>query len=160
MALAAKGNVPAAAELAAQLPDDLAGAEARLRIAGLRGQHTAMRDAAARFLSFAPDASGRLLAATALAQSGDLGRASEVCGLIAHDPNVAPRVRADAFALLLQTLADRDCWPDADREWQAFQIFSRDCLEHAGGRVSAWQVRILHHRSTWTRLMLTGEHPR
>jgi tetratricopeptide (TPR) repeat protein len=147
---AATGDGAGAERLAADLPDDAASAEVRLRIAGMRGQLSTMREAAERFLDFAPDASGRLLAATALAKAGQLRRAGEITALIAHDPNSPPRIRADAFATLLQTLADRNQWGDADREWQAFQTFSNQELSGGDGRVSAWQVRIAHHRRDQT----------
>ena len=146
MSMASTGHYIDAERGAAELPDDAASAEVRLRIAGMRGQHTSMKEAANRFLDFAPDAFGRLLAATALATAGELRRAGELTAQIAHDPNSPPRMRADAFATLLQTLADRDLWQDADREWQAFQEFSNQQLDGTDGRVSAWQVRILHHR--------------
>ena len=147
MVLASTGNFVDAERLAAQLPDDAPSAEARLRIAGMRGQHSGMKEAAERFLDFAPDATGRLIAAVALAAAGEVRRAGEITAQIAHDPNAPPRIRADAFATRLQTLADRDRWQDADREWHAFQEFSYNELARIDGRVSAWQVRILHHRS-------------
>jgi hypothetical protein len=146
MSIATSGNFPEAERLAANLPDDAPSAEVRLRIAAMRGQHTGMREAAERFLEFAPDASGRLLAATALAHAGELRRAGEITALIAHDPNSPPRIRADAFATLLQTLADRNRWEDANREWQAFRDFSNQELRGGDERVSAWQVRVFHHR--------------
>jgi hypothetical protein len=147
MVLASTGNFVDAERLAAQLPDDAPSAEARLRIAGMRGQHSGMKEAAERFLDFAPDATGRLIAAVALAAAGEVRRAGEITAQIAHDPNAPPRIRADAFATRLQSLAARDRWQDADREWQAFQEFSYNELARIDGRVSAWQVRILHHRS-------------
>lgn len=145
MAMASTGDFVEAERGADGLPDDASSAEVRLRIAGMRGQHSKMREAAERFLEFAPDAFGRLLAATALATAGELRRAGELTAQIAHDPNSPPRMRADAFATLLQTLADRNQWSDADREWQVFQNFSNRELRD-DSRVSAWQVRILHHR--------------
>ena len=147
MVLASKGDFLQAERLVARLPDNVASAEVRLRIAGMRGQHSGMREAAERFLDFGPDATGRLIAAAALAAAGELRRAGEITAQIAHDPNAPPRVRADAFVTLLQTLADRDKWNGADREWQAFQEFCNNELGGRDGRVSAWQVRVLHHRS-------------
>jgi hypothetical protein len=50
--------------------------------------------------------------------------------------------------MLLRTLADRDEWRDAHREWLAFRDFSLKYLPGGDERVSAWQVRILNHRQT------------
>ena len=73
--LATTGNFLDAERLAADLPDDARSASVRLRIAGMRGQYTGMKEAAERLLDFAPDATGRLMAAGALAKAGELRRA-------------------------------------------------------------------------------------
>lgn len=51
-----RGNLVDAERPAAQLSDDAPSAEMRLRIARMRGQHSGMKEAAERFLDFAPDA--------------------------------------------------------------------------------------------------------
>jgi tetratricopeptide (TPR) repeat protein len=146
MSIACAGDVVEAERRAADLPNDAASAESRLRIAQMGGRPDAIRKAAKRLLDVAPDASCRLLAATTLAGAGDWKRAGEIATLIAHDPESPPRVRADAFVTLLRTLADQGLWEDADREWQAFRDLSTQALRAGDGRVSAWQARILHHR--------------
>jgi len=145
LAVAAGGNALRAEALAADLPQEPWAAELRLRAAGARGNHSLLREAAAAFLSFSPDASGRLLAGLAFATAEDLVRAGEVLAGVAHDVNAPPRVRTDAFAVLLRTLADRREWPQATREWSAWQRLSQRDLSAPDERVSAWQVRIAHH---------------
>jgi hypothetical protein len=133
-----------AEELAAGLPDEAWAAELRLRVACERGNHRLITQAASEFLDFNPDAAGRLLVGQGLAQAGDLDRATDILGGVAHDPNAPPVVRSDAFASLLRALAERDLWERATREWNAWQELASK--PGAGDdRVSAWQVRITHH---------------
>ena len=146
MSIACSGDIVEAERRAAKLPNDAASAETRLWVAQLGGRPDAIRKAAKRLLGVAPDASRRLFAATTLAAAGDWQRAGEITKRIAHDPEAPPRVRAHAFVTLLRTLADRELWDDADREWQAFRDLSTQALAGRDGRVSAWQARILHHR--------------
>lgn len=145
MSLAASGDVMRAEELASALPREPWAAELRLRVAGVRGNHQLLERTGQEFLDFRPDASGRLLAAMGLARAGRLDRASDVLGGVAHDLNAPPMVRTDAFAALLRTLADRDAWEQASREWQSWQQLSHSQLDRPDDRVSAWQVRIVHH---------------
>jgi hypothetical protein len=93
MVLATEGDFVQAERLAAQLPDNVASAEVCLRIAGMSGQHSRMKEAADRFLDFGPDATGRLIAAAALAAAGEVRRGGEITAQIAHDPNAPRRVR-------------------------------------------------------------------
>lgn len=147
MALAASGEVMQAAELTTDLPSEPWAAELRLRVAGEDGDVEQLGDAALDFLSYNPDASGRLLSAMALARANHLDRATEVLGGIAHDVNAPPIVRSDAFATLMRALADQEQWDRATREWEAWQALSVRVLEQPDGRVSAWQVRIAHRAS-------------
>jgi hypothetical protein len=105
-----------------------------------------MIEAARGFLRFAPDATGRLLAARVLAQAEDLDHAGEIASGIANDPNCPPRPRSDAFHILMKTLADREDWSHAERTWVDWRDMSFKELSVPDGRVSAWQVRVLHNR--------------
>lgn len=133
-------------QLASQLPDEAWAAEVRLRVAGAGGNKDSMRETANAFLRFAPDASGRLLAARALAQADELELAGQITTDIAYGPNNPPRVRSDAFHTLIKTLADRDEWRDVERTWASWRDFSFRELSGPDGRVSAWQVRVEHHK--------------
>lgn len=143
--LAATGRVTEAQELADRLPDTMWAAELQLRVAGFRGAHSVMRTAAEKFLGFGPDASGRLLAAVALAKAGELEQAGQLLATIAHETNASPLVRSNAFAMLLQTLSDRDMWEQATIEWTAWQTFGHRHLPHTDSRISVWQVRVAKH---------------
>jgi hypothetical protein len=144
MALAQR-DAHAAEALADELPEETWAEEIRLRVAGIRGNYERMRKAATRYLTFGPDAAGQLLAGIAFAKAGDLDRAGVVLTRIAHDVNAAPAIRSDAFNTLLKTLADRDDWQAASREWRHWQEISLRSLRVPDERVSAWQVRVAHH---------------
>lgn len=141
------GTDPASAMgMARSLPSEPWGAEVRLRVAGLAADDDAMSAAAKEFLGFSPDGAGRLLAAQGLARSGDLERAGEVAGSVARDPNSPAPVRSDGFHILMKTLADRDDWSTAGRAWEEWRDFAFRELATLEGRVSAWQVRVIHNR--------------
>jgi hypothetical protein len=143
MATAARGDFLTAQALADELPDEPWAAEVRLRVALQRGKHSLIQKAAQELLSFGPDAAGRVLAAEGLLRAGDPQGETILTG-VAYEPNAPLRDRGAAFHLLLKQLAARDDWPAADRHWRAW----RDALTAAGradGRLSAWQVRVLHH---------------
>jgi hypothetical protein len=139
-------NPAKAVEMARELPAEPWAAEVRLRVAGAADDREAMAAAAAEFLSFAPDASGRLLSAQGLARAGELERAGEVTGAIAEDPNAPPRVRNDAFHVLMKTLADREMWQEANQTWERWLQLSFADLRPSDKRISAWQVRVAHNR--------------
>jgi hypothetical protein len=130
--------------LAAALPNEAWAAELRLEVARAGDDKDEIERAASAFLDFRPDAKGRLMAGTALARADQLARAGEVLAGVAHDLNAPPRIRSDAFAVLIRTLADRDAWPQATREWKAWQALSSSQLERPDDRISAWQVRVLN----------------
>lgn len=136
-----------ALEMAAELPKEPWAAEMRLRVAAVANNPGSTKTAAEEFLAFAPDASGQLLAAQGLAQSGQLEDAGRVTAAIAEDPNAPPRVRNDAFHVLMKTLADRDMWEEAERRWQRWVGLCYRELAPSDGRISAWQVRVVHNRS-------------
>lgn len=141
----APSNAVQALQLASELPQEAWAAELRLRIAGIAGKKREMAAAAKEYLSFSPDGAGRLLAGQGLAQSGDIERAGEVAAGVARDPNCPVRVRSDAFHVTMKTLADRDEWKLAERTWEEWRDFSFEELKAAEGRVSAWQVRVIHN---------------
>ena len=142
--LAATGHGGEAQELAARLPDTMWAAELQLRVTGPDGGSIALVAAAERFLRFGPDASGRLLAATALERAGQTERAGEILATIAHEANASPITRSDAFAKLLHTLADRELWDLARTEFAAWKQLERE-LRRADERISEWEVRIARH---------------
>lgn len=142
--LAATGRVIEAQELADHLPNTLWAAELRLRVAGERGAFSPIKTAAKKFLALGPDASGRLLAAKAMAKAGDLQGAGELAAVIAHEVNASPLVRSEAFAVLVQTLADRDLWDSVRSEFVAWQKLIHH-LPSPDQRLSAWEVRIANH---------------
>jgi hypothetical protein len=143
--LAATGEAQRAWELTEGLPDASWVAELRLRLASDRNKHNEMRKAAEKFLDFAPDASGRLLAAKAFGKAGELKRAGQLFRVIAHESNAAPVLRSDAFALLMHTLAERDLWQEASEEWDTWQTFAARHLNQNDQRISEWQVRVAKH---------------
>jgi tetratricopeptide (TPR) repeat protein len=142
----ADSDPQAALEMAHSLPSEPWGAEVRLRVAGIAADDQATATAAKEFLSFSPDGAGRLLAAQGLARGADLERAGEVSGSVARDPNVPAPVRSDAFHVFMKTLADRDSWSTAERTWKEWRDFAFRELATLDGRVSAWQVRVIHNR--------------
>jgi hypothetical protein len=135
-----------ALEMARSLPSEPWAAEVRLRAAGVAEDKDAMSAAAKEFLGFSPDGAGRLLAAQGLAQAGDLERAGEVSGSVARDPNTPARVRSNGFHIFMKTLADRDDWLTAEQTWEEWRDFAFRELATLDGRVSAWQVRVIHNR--------------
>jgi hypothetical protein len=136
----------AALAMARALPAEAWAAEVRVRVAGAAEDDGAMLDAAKEFLEFSPDGAGRILAARGLARGGDLERASEVCGSVARDPNTPAVVRSDGFHVLMKTLADRDAWAAAEHAWEEWRDFGFRELPTFDGRISAWQVRVIHNR--------------
>lgn len=145
MALASQ-DAAAALDLAAQLPEKAWGAEVRLRVAGIANHNEAMAAAAKEFLGYSPDGAGRLLAAQALAQSGDFERAGEIAHGIARDPNCPAIVRSDGFHVAMATLADRCLWLQAAQTWEEWRDLGFSELPQLDGRISAWQVRVAHNR--------------
>ncbi len=143
--LAATGKAQQAWELTEELPDASWVAELRLRLASDHNKHDEMREAAEKFLDFAPDASGRLLAARAFAKAGELNRAGQLFRAIAHEANASPILRSDAFALLMHTLAERDLWQQASNEWDSWRTFAARHLNQNDQRISEWQVRVANH---------------
>jgi len=138
---------PAAAlHLAADLPEKAWGAEVRLRVAGIANDEEAMATAAKEFLGYSPDSAGRLLGAQALAQTGDFERAGEIAHGIARDPNCPAIIRSDGFHVAMAALADRELWSKAARTWEEWRDFGFGELPRFDGRISAWQVRVLHNR--------------
>ena len=143
MAAAARGDVFKAHAMAEELPDEAWAAEVRLRVAHHRGKYSPIKKAAEELMSFGPDAAGRVLAAQGLLRAGDPHGETILTG-VASDPNAPLRDRSAAFDQLLKELASRDDWTGIDRHWRAW----RDTLTaaaRADGRLSAWQVRVLHH---------------
>jgi hypothetical protein len=140
---AARGDVLKAQAMADELPAERWAAEVRLRVAQYRGNHSVIRKAAQELVSFGPDAAGRVLAADGLLRAGDAHGETILTG-VAYDPNAPLRDRSAAFHLLLKELAGRDDWTAVDRHWRVW----RDALtaaSRADDRLSAWQVRVLHH---------------
>jgi hypothetical protein len=135
-----------ALQLAADLPKKSWAAEVRLRVAGTAGDKEGMAASAKEFLAFSPDGAGRLLAAQGLAQAGEIERAGETAGGVARDPNSPARVRSDGFHITMKTLADRNEWTVAERTWEEWRDFALNELRASEGRVSAWQVRVIHNR--------------
>jgi hypothetical protein len=152
----AASDPDAGLEMARSLPSEPWAAEVRLRVAGIAADNQAMSVAAREFLSFSPDGAGRLLAAQGLAQAGDLERAGEVSGSVARDPNTPAHIRSDGFHIFMKTLADRDAWSMAERTWEEWRDFTFRELETLDGRVSAWQVRVIHNRQRETPERLQG----
>lgn len=142
--LAAIGRPDEAQALAAELPNTMWAAELQLRVIGPSGAPTALIAAAEKFLRFGPDASGRLLAATALGNADQGERAGELLVTIAHEANASPIIRSDAFAALLQSLSNRELWDLARTEFAAWRQLARD-LPRPEGRISEWEVRIARH---------------
>lgn len=132
--------------MAHSLPAEAWAAEVRIRVAGVAEDDEALLEAAKEFLDFSPDGAGRILAARGLARGGDLERASEVCGSVARDPNTPAIVRSEGFHIFMKTLADRDAWITAERAWKEWRDFAFRELPTFDGRISAWQVRVLHNR--------------
>jgi tetratricopeptide (TPR) repeat protein len=135
-----------ALQLATDLPRESWAAEVRLRVAGIAGDTEKTAASAKEFLAFSPDGAGRLLAAQGLAQSGETERAGEVAATVARDPNSPARVRSDGFHIAMKTLADRDEWKVAEQTWEEWRDFALAELKASEGRVSAWQVRVIHNR--------------
>ena len=144
--LCARGRPTDAERLLAGRPDEPWVAELRLVVAGVRGAHTPLREAAENFLRHAPHAPGRLLAARGLAESRALPEARDVLLALAHDHSAAPRVRADAFDLLMHVCADLDDWQLAERSLIAWQRFVNDDLHAIDPRISQWQPRVAARR--------------
>lgn len=139
---------PAAAQTAAaDLPEEAWAAEVRLRVAGIVDDQEQMVTAAREFLGYSPDGMGRLLAAQALARAEEFERAGEIAHAVARDPNCPAIVRSDAFHIAMKTLADRDLWSRAERTWNEWRNlgFGGE-LPRLDGRISAWQVRVIHNR--------------
>lgn len=145
--LAATGEQREADELAAKLPDTPWAAELRLRLVGPHGTPASLIAEAENFLRWGPDASGRLLAASALANAGEAVRAGEILVTIAHDANASPVTRSNAFAELLKTLAARELWERARVELDAWKKLVRD-LPGPEERISEWEVPIARHATT------------
>jgi hypothetical protein len=145
--LCARGRPIDAEKLLAGRPDEPWVAELRLVVAGVRGAHAPLREAAETFLRHAPHAPGRLLAARGLAESRALPEARDVLIALAHDHSAAPRVRADAFDLLMQVCADLDDWQVAERSLIAWQRFVNHELRAIDPRISQWQPRVAARRS-------------
>jgi hypothetical protein len=121
-------------------------AELRLVIAGVRGARTQLREAAAAFLRHAPHAQGRLLAARGLLEGGVPERAREVLVGLAHDPGAPLRLRADAFAMLMQACEQLDDWELAERSIPPWQELVSKGLRAIDPRISEWQPRIANRR--------------
>jgi tetratricopeptide (TPR) repeat protein len=145
MALASHDPIAAKA-LAADLPEEAWAAEIRLRVAGGADDQEQMIVAAKEFLGHSPDGMGRLLAARAMARAGELERAGEIALAVARDPNCPAIVRSDAFHVAMKTLADRGLWSPAGRTWEEWRDFGFSELPRFDGRISAWQVRVIHNR--------------
>jgi hypothetical protein len=120
-------------------------AELQLRVIGPSGAPAALIVAAKKFLCFGPDASGRLLAATALENADQAERAGELLVTIAHEANASPITRSNAFAALMQSLSKRELWGLARTEFAAWKRLARD-LPRSDERISEWEVRIARHR--------------
>jgi hypothetical protein len=142
--LAAAGHPDQAQTLAAELPDTIWAAELQLRVIGPSGAPATLVAAAENFLRFGPDASGRLLAATALDNADQAERAGELLVTIAHETNASPLTRSDAYAALLQSLCKRGLWDHARTEFTAWKRLARD-LPRPDQRISEWEVRIARH---------------
>jgi tetratricopeptide (TPR) repeat protein len=127
--------------LASELPSEAWAAEVRVRVALATQDQERMAAAAAEFLAFAPDQAGKILAAEALLQCGDLQNARIHAAQVAQSIHAPPKVRFDAFDLLLRALARLGEWDAALRAWESW----RDLSVSEGdfeGRLSAWQVRV------------------
>jgi hypothetical protein len=144
MALAIR-DPTAAQALAADLPEQAWGAEVRLRVAGIADDQDGMVAAAKEFLGHSPDGAGRLIAAQALARTGDCERAGEIAHSVARDPNCPAMVRSDGFHIAMMTLADRNFWSQAADTWEEWRDLGFSELPRFDGRISAWQVRVLHN---------------
>ncbi len=119
-------------------------AELQLRVIGPSGAPAALIAAAEKFLRFGPDASGRLLAATALEKADQRERAGELLVTIAHEANASPITRSNAFAMLLQSLSNRELWDLARTEFAAWRQLAYH-LPRPDERISEWEVRIARH---------------
>jgi hypothetical protein len=142
--LAATGHPDQAQTLATELPDTMWAAELQLRVIGPSSAPAALVAAAENFLRFGPDASGRLLAATALDKADQEERAGELLVTIAHATNASPLTRSNAFATLLQSLCKRGLWALARTEFTAWKQLAHD-LPRPDQRISEWEVRIARH---------------
>jgi len=142
--LAATGQPEQARALAAELPDTSWAAELQLRVTGPHGSPSALVEAAEKFLLFGPDASGRLLAATALKTTGRADRACEILVTIAHETNTSPTIRSDAFAMLVEALAERERWDRARSEFEGWKQLARQ-VPNQDERISEWEVQIARH---------------
>ena len=148
MSLCARGRAIDAEALLAGLLDEVWVAELRVRVAGARGAHGSLRDAAARLMLHAPHASARLLAGRAFTEGGDLPQALQTFLGVANDLSAPPAVRADAFHELLRTSIRADEWDVATRSLESWQQLSAGHLSRPDPRINAWQVRVLHHNRT------------
>jgi hypothetical protein len=106
------------------------------------------QSAAEEFFAYGPDAAGILLIGQAFASIGDTERAKTTLIPLVRDPNSAPLVRSEAYDVLLSVLAAEDAWPDALKRWTEWAGFATQACASAFGRVSAWQVRVLHRNRT------------
>ena len=121
------------------------GAELAVELALRRGNHVRLRETADALLALGPDPGGRFLAGQALQQSGERAKAVSVLVSVARNPNAAPIIRSDAYALLLRCLADESRWKEVTSHWAAWAMLSNQRLPRPDDRVSAWQVRVAHH---------------
>jgi hypothetical protein len=121
------------------------GAELAVELALRRGNHVRLRETADALLALGPDPGGRFLAGQALRRSGDRAKAVPVLVSVARNPNAAPIIRGDAYALLLRCLADDSQWKEVTAHWSAWAMLSNQRLPRPDDRVSAWQVRVAHH---------------
>jgi hypothetical protein len=138
-----RGDIPEAQEVSDELPHEPWAAELRLEVAQRHGNHRLIKEAAEELMGFGPDPARRVLTAQGLLQAGDQQGLVILTG-VAYDPNAPLRDRCAAFHGLLKEFAARDEWPAVDRHWRAW----RDVLtgaSRADDRLSAWQVRVLHH---------------
>jgi len=134
--LCASGRPIDAEQLLAGRPDEPWDAEPRLVAAGVRGAHAPLREASQTFVRHAPHAPGRLLAAHGLDQSRALSEATDALLPLAHDNSAPPRVRADAFDLLMRICADLEDSQLAERSVMAWRQRGMASLdpEYRGGR--------------------------
>lgn len=121
------------------------GAALAVELALRRGNHGRLRETADALLAVGPDPGGRLLASRAFQRSGDRAKAVPVLVSVAHNPNAAPIIRSDAYALLLRCLADDCRWKEVTFQWTDWAMLSNQRLPRPDDRVSAWQVRVAHH---------------
>lgn len=95
----------------------------RLRLAIQRGKHSLIQEAADAVMAIGPSPANRLEAGRGYSIVGDYQRAHEVLIALARDNGAPPRLRGEAFRLLLRIVAEKwDDWRAADmlqREWAA-----------------------------------------